>query len=301
MVIIGDVHWKDSIPYKNGLIKLFNWLVEKYKNETIIFTGDYFDSCNLNFETYNTGIDYALAFKQTFIISGNHESNDKRKKNCLIPFTNKFPNLHIILDEPIIKSIEGKNILLIPFTKKIKELESKLQDFKNKQIDLIICHQSPIGDNMGHEEIDLTDFKADVIYGHIHSFKQRSFDYKHVIIGVPQTTRELEQNINKYIIEYTDKIDIKEIPTFFDIQTIEYGETAKEGYLLNVKNAPSIESVYTLYPEKYIRNDGISIVQTEIEEIKIEDAELDIKELWINFCIESKESKEFLDFTLTYF
>jgi len=279
---VGDLHIKESILYRNATFKFLNWLLEKYKNETIIQLGDLFNSSSINHDIVNDTLNILKQFKDFRIISGNHDQS-KRMSNILKSF-NHQENITVYEKETEVE-IENKKCLMLPY-----QYDTKYYSELTGTYDFIFTHITPKEESFGGEYTDISKLNGKKIYGHIHLKRDYPDAY---IIGVPVITRNLE--MNNPIIEITKDNQIKEIatPIFFNIVDLEYGqEMSNKDWLYNIKQAPSVKSVYEKYPAINIRDDGIEILyKSNGNEISLNSLENDLKFLFKTFCEEKEIEK----------
>jgi len=289
MLFISDLHIKEKEIYRNASFKFLNWLLENYKNEILIIGGDLFDDDSPHNKTRREIAEYLLQFREVHILTGNHDIKRKNgetsKGNALFPLM-KYENIHVYLDSKEI-SLENQKCLFLPF-KKIG-----IEEYNNIswEGDFCFAHFTPIQEQFDNEGIDTLGIKAKKIFGHIHTAKEHE-NGNLIIPGVPVITRHLEQN--NPILEIKDGIVTKiEVPKFFDICDIEYGEEINPDYLYNIKNAPSYEALYKMYPAINIREEGFTLVQKDDEgaNIDFKFKEDSLKDYFVNFCREKELSR----------
>lgn len=309
MVIVGDTHWKDKEPYYAGLKNFFRWLLETYPDETMIFTGDMFDTATPHFDTvYDVVIEYLLRFKAVHIVAGNHEEKfAKTKGNCLRPLRH-HPTIHIYT-RPTVVEIDKYSFWMLPFQYDYAQVKAYETAPLPKPVDFIICHATPQKLAFGDEGVNLRLKVSQVIWGHIHTpFEYRDdVNVQNIVIGVPQVTREGEQDFEKAILEFnprTEKFEQKVIPVFMTIETVEYGEEPKsKDNLINVVNAPSIPAVYERYKGYYVNKEHIEVLRTDKEVVEEESKiffNTKLEEQLVKYAEEKAVPKEMSDCILSY-
>lgn len=303
-ILIGDVHWDKSSdsPYNRGLRKLFGWLVEEFKHEIWIQSGDYFDSARPNWDVYNEAVGFLLNPDRVILLDGNHDKS-KNIGSCLQSL-NLHSNIEVYNNKTEIK-IGKQTWLILPdlySSEAMKEYENIEEEF-----DFGIGHIAPIGTNFGKDEIDLKcKFRKAMFYGHIH-IPMRTKSKNHIIIGVPQPTRNGEQHHQPVIYNIDDdtgeykKIDV---PKFMTIENIKYDEEPfSKDNIINVVNAPSIQSVRDRYQGYNIREEGIELAldSTETIENKINNFSEDLEGKFTSWSIIEEIEKEYQDCIFEYF
>ena len=136
-----------------------------------------------------------------------------------------------------------------------------------------------------------------MFFGHTH--KHEIMKDGSIILGVPQTTRNLEQYFEKCIYVYDlERHELKKVllPIFFDIQTIEYGQTPEnKDFLYNVIKAPSKKAVFEKYKGFNIREEGIELLRT-VNQINFEEQRqkmnFDLGSKFLEFSKKKKLKKE---------
>ena len=269
IIVIGDIHFKtEPKPFHDGLMKLFyEHLIPEYGNCKIILTGDVLDSASkVRWDLYDEMINIFSKFKEVHINLGNHDYSDT-VGNSLKPL-NRLSNIQIYDKETEVE-INGLKFLFLPY-QHLDYMQKVYTNYKWEG-DYVITHIAPPNTSFGIGEIALMDIKVNyaIIHGHIHTHSKFSDtnNNMNIILGVPQTTRNLEQNAIKHIcLIDTNKGDyqLKQLPIYFTIQDIEYGEFPENrNNLLNIKNAPSKKAVFDMYKEYFIRLEGIECKVSE--------------------------------------
>ena len=265
-LFFGDWHItdKDDLIYFKGHLKLMRWLEEQYNLSNTIFiqAGDLFDKDVIHHEdVMSPTIDFLLKFKECHLIQGNH---DKDKKGSILAPLSKHLSLNVYssFQETLIDSF---SFGMFPHFYDYED--NHLYEDNETIYDFRVIHRHPKGFNAGKEE---TAFKVHAkyatFYGHYHEPKGEA-------IGIPQTTREGEQNWKKRFFEFDTETEIlteREAPVFFTIQTISYGEKIyNKDYLYNVIEAPSKKVVKEKYPDVKIRRNGIKLIDRKKDSTEI--------------------------------
>ena len=271
--IIGDVHWKER-PYSLGLDKLFDYWAENFSNNVFIFTGDFFDTSRPHWLTFTKAVKKLKALKsEIHIVQGNHDLYHN-VGSALEPLREYGFNVYSEQTEVI---IEGIPFLFLPHTD--AKTMVKYSDIEYKD-GIIVTHFAPPGSNWGIGELDLPLVEnCIIVHGHIHvpdhDRRKWNNNIEH-ILGVPQTTRQGEEGMTKYMCEVLSKTEVKmlPLPVFFDIFDVKYGDQLdfKDVIsLIRVSNAPSEEAVYEMYSDFYIKEDEITVVTKEVTLQNLED------------------------------
>ncbi|MCP4650343.1 MAG: hypothetical protein GY853_09740 [PVC group bacterium] len=258
IIVISDLHIKNKEPYLSATIKFFDWLLENYKDEIIIQLGDLFDESSPHNDLRNMANKYLTQFKKVYTIAGNHDYS-KIKGLATLQFS-EFNNV-FVYDKPTIIEIENMKCLMLPYLyTNMKEQYEQLRG----RYDYVFTHITPPECEFGDEGIQLN---MDSVYIHGHTHTQLDFldnrKQQHYVLGVPTTTRHLEHEQVHRIAEIKDdKVSFIEVPQYFTFRTVEYGDEIKEEWkndIINVKNAPSMNSVHDKYKGFNIRDSGISL------------------------------------------
>jgi calcineurin-like phosphoesterase family protein len=267
IIFIGDVHWKER-PYSLGLDKLFEYWAKNYSNSIFIFTGDFFDTSRPHWVTYRKTVRLLKNLKsEIHILQGNHDTY-ANVGSALEPLEEHGFNIYNKKTEV---EIQGIKFLFLPHTD-VKSM-SKYPEIEFED-GIIVTHFAPPKSNWGVGELDLPLVRnSTIIHGHIHNseLNRRTWEgnVEH-IIGVPQTTRQGEEGVSKYmgILKENSKVTFEKLPTFFDIYTLKFGEKPslpeEVTGLFKITDAPSEQAVYDLYPDIFIKDDEIGITTKEI-------------------------------------
>lgn len=299
MIIIGDVHAKNLEPFRTGINKFFDWLIESYKEETLIFLGDLFDMSSPHNKIKKEITKHLINFKQVYIITGNHDTS-RKKGNVLLPLE-LHSNINIIEDVTEV-NIEGLDCLFLPY--RYGDIKEEYESLKGNY-DYVFTHITPLECAFGGEGIQLN---LDGIYIHGHTHIPSQFidtnGRQHHILGVPLPTRHGEHNHRPNIFEIVDgKINYIEVLKYFTYEDVEYGkEPSSKNNIINVLNAPSIQSVYDNYKDYYIRKAGVKLEESSYnftEEI-IDFSKGDIKDKFKLYAKDNNLSKEVVDCVFNY-
>jgi DNA repair exonuclease SbcCD nuclease subunit len=278
IIVIGDIHFKtEPIPFYNGIINLFHeHIIPEYKDDIIILTGDVMDSASkVRWDLYDEVIHIFNKFKEVHINLGNHDYSDT-VGNSLKPLT-RLSNVNVYTKETE-KIINGFKFLFLPY----QDLDYMQKTYTTYEWegDYCVTHIAPPDTSYGIGEIELQNIKVKkaIIHGHIHTYSEFTdkLKNKNIILGVPQTTRNLEQESIKKVcvIDNTGNYKLSPLPIYYTIQDINFGEFPEnKNNALNVKNAPSKKAVFDLYKDYFVRIEGIQckINQEEVSIISLDD------------------------------
>jgi len=276
--IIGDVHWKEP-PFSLGLHKFFDYLESLQKDNPAIwiFKGDYFDSSRPNWAIHYEGTQRLLKLKgKKYVVEGNHDKYSTI--GSALATLDLFNDIHILHEKTFMK-IQGIDFLFLPYADHTTMKAYSDIEFSNG---VVVTHFAPPNSVYGNiGEYDLPKLKDCIIYaGHIHmaDLHRRRFNGNdESIIGVPQTTRQGEEGLTKYIVKIeNEKHEFITLPIFFDIKTINFGDVVPENSidLIKVINAPSSETVYDMYGHLYLKEDGIKLKEDDLDLKTLEEVRL---------------------------
>jgi hypothetical protein len=230
----------------------------------MIFLGDVFDSSAPHWDVYilfQTFLE-KRGESNTYILDGNHDQS-KTKGHSLSSFSsNLFSNVFIyaLYSETV---IEQHKCLVLPFLyNNMKEIYEALEG----EYDFVFPHfeTSKTAFGMGVNNIKL---KGTYVLGHQHMQKDYidSMGNQHHVLGVPITTRHGEHKQNHRIMRVNDKkvVDFIKVPQYFTYRDLEYGDEIKKEWgdndIINVKNAPSMNSVREKYKNLNVRESGVTL------------------------------------------
>jgi DNA repair exonuclease SbcCD nuclease subunit len=296
IIIVGDVHFRSKEPFLTGLHGILQHLISHYKNEIIIFTGDFLHTSSPHWDIIDIAIKYLLQFKEVYILEGNHDSSYIKGKG-LTAFKH-LPTIHIIEEKTEI-TIEGQNFLFLPHTENVETLKS--YEKLTGSYDYVVTHLTHKKVQFRNEGISFNMKAKAIIHGHIHTqfdfFDDENGNQFNCIIGVPQFVNSGEEN-QIYRIAKIDGsrpghgIEFESLPVFTTLETVEYGTmpSNKNNYI-NVINAPSVSAVKEMYKGYYIRNEGISLKRTPVDEKDIQKVELDFSSKLLEKFIAFAKSK----------
>ena len=261
LIVISDLHLKNKEPFLSATKQFLNWLVENYNEDEFIFLGDTFDSSAPVWEVYKVFKEFLMqrSHRCTFILQGNHDTS--RNKGCSVSSFNLFNNVKIYQEEQEVL-INNINCLFLPYKDNYRNYEELAGSY-----DFIFTHVTPVEAQFANEGIRFPKLKGMFIHGHTHIQKdyKDEFGNKHIILGVPISTRHLEDQSHRLIKIKDDKtIEYIDVPYYFKYETINYSdEPTFKNNILNIKNAPNRKLVYEKYKDYYIRDAGIELLRTE--------------------------------------
>lgn len=325
--VIGDTHIRKEEPYYSAIDQMFTELYLVCKSgDTIIQTGDFFHSYKPFPKEYSLAFYWIEIFSlkgvRLIILSGNnaHEYHHLQKTYAIDPLASS-KNVALIKDIEVL-TIEDISFLFLPWLpdslireKGFEKVEDYLRSFiyenNLSDIDYFIYHYEDETVFMGGENrgIDFS-FVEDKLFGitriggHIHL---SSSNY----IGAPYQTRFDEKfQTGSY---YTIKDDVLMAHSFSQFiihkeldfeDEIPVSEFEGQNFVLNITNAPSVDSVYDKFKKKHIFINDISLkfsekrISTLTEEI---DSKSSMKELLLEYISINKVDKETSDFLLNLF
>ncbi|HPJ86775.1 MAG TPA: metallophosphoesterase [Candidatus Pacearchaeota archaeon] len=260
MIVVGDLHIKNSEPHMKAIGKLFDYLEVNYPNENMMLLGDVFDSTGVPFNVVTYFIERTKKFgKHWYIISGNHDES-VLKKNILEPLSH-LEHITVFFEKTEI-DIDGLDCLMLPYVHKAKEVYADIE----WQGSVCFLHVTNIEDQWLDEGVNTDKINALQIFGHTHTHKEYP---NKIILGVTLPTRNGEvSNRILFIDEKTKEhkyID-KDFSEFLSYETIEYGNfPVNKNNILNVIKAPSVPSVHSMYKDYYIREEGIELLIDEAQ------------------------------------
>lgn len=299
IIVVSDLHIKNSFPRIEAIYKFFDWLIENYKDYTFVFLGDLFDSNSIRGLGHNcidNIIEYLLKLNEVHIIGGNHDILYRGYDNILLPLRH-HKNLSIYLDEKVETTIGSFKCLMMPYS---DDMTTYSEAWKG---DYAFGHFFLEQDSFGGKFVDVSKIDVQNIFlGHLH--EKRNYG-KTIVPGVPIVSKNLEKNNNIYMITSDCKVKEIETPVFYDIVDIDFNTDIKnlnENYLYNIKNAPSLKSVWDKFKGFNIRRAGIEIRSfTDETEVNAFDFEANnLIKYFKEFANKKGISKEFQEEIFSY-
>lgn len=295
IVIVGDIHFKtEPKPFYEGLKKLFyEHIIPNYAHDKVVLTGDVLDSASkVRWDLYDEMINIFSKLSEVHIVVGNHDYSDT-VGNALKPLT-KLSNVFVYFKETE-TVIDGMKFLFLPF-QDLEYMQKNYTEYKWEG-DYCVTHIAPPESSFGIGEIELKGVKVNkaIIHGHIHTYSEfiDNLKNKNIILGVPQTTRNLEQNsLKKVLVIDNGNYSLATLPEYYTIQDVIFGEFPdNKNNLLNILEAPSKKAVFDMYKEYNIRLEGIQCkINTEELSISLDDIQSKNSSL-----LESRISKFYKD------
>jgi predicted phosphodiesterase len=306
MLVISDLHLKSQEPFLSAVKHVLAWINKKFPYESLILLGDIFDSSSPSWEVFSMFARFLNIRKDyVYIIEGNHTYSTK-KGHVLGGFL-EFENVVPVLTD-INLDIAGNDCLFLPFLQVNNKNYYENLILEKKNYDFIFTHLSPKQVAFGGVGIDFDrmGIMGTFVHGHEHIAKQFIDDLgnKHIVLGVPQPTRHLEQDQKFSVLRIENKeIEFIDVPQYFTYETLEFGELPKsKNNILNIKNAPSWETLFKTYKDLYIRKEGITFIKTE-NDIELETTNFTDNSLISNFntyTVDKNISKEIFDISSYY-
>lgn len=307
IIIISDLHLKSKEPYWNAQLEFLKWLEENFDDDFIIFTGDITDTSTPTWEVHSEFEKFLInRNNKTYIVHGNHEFS-RLKGSALLSYS--FLDKVCVAFDPQVHEISNIKFLLLPYL--YTDMNETYENYVWKEPDgICVTHLAPPGTSYGHGEVDLKNISCKtIIHGHIHIYDRFiKHDVDNIILGVPLITRNGEQYFKKQILKIDSKtknLEFIEVPEFLTIETVEYGKypNSKKN-IINVVNAPNVNSVLEKYKDYHIREEGISIVRTKASIDNDTPLTLGIvsslKEKFIAYSKDVGVSKEVFDLAISY-
>jgi len=290
MICCSDLHLKNKEPFLKSTKQFLNWLNDNYCNEELILLGDIFDNSTPVWSVYKIFKEFLLKRKNiTHILEGNHDLS-KNKGSALSAFQ-LIDNVFVYEDATSV-IIDNMNCLMLPFKYDYKTYQDLEGNF-----DFIFTHLMPQETQFADEGVSFPNLKGCFFHGHHHlqsSFID-NYNNQHHIVGIPVSTRHLEDQNHKIFKINNKQIEIIKVPIYFQYETINYGEEpSNKNNILNIINVPNKKLVYEKYKDYYIREAGIKLLRTENTEssFKQEFEKATILEKFKKYSIEKILSKE---------
>lgn len=294
MISVGDLHIKENEPYWRGMQQLLlYWLNEWQKRkEPLVFLGDIYDTSSPNWECVKIFQDFLVQWEHpVYIIHGNHEMS-YQKKSALLGLM-ALPNVRVFF-EPEEFELEGKRCFAMPFLYQ-KERRQAYNEMTGTY-DYIFTHLTHKKYSFGGEFNEFK-MKGTHIHGHIHvtdDFQEEGNRY--ILAGVPQTTRNGEQEFDKRaVLLGTSGVTFEELPKFMDIIDLPFGKFPENpNYLINIHSAPSLAAVGEMYKGYFYRKNGVDVLRTDAEAASVDTSKISktIEEEFSEWAKEKKYSAE---------
>jgi len=243
MIIVGDLHAKYEEPFRSSINSFLEWLLSNYKDYTLIFLGDLYDSSSPHNDVRDEVASCIKQFKEVHIFDGNHDYY--RIKGSAIKPLRQHDNIHIYNKVTEVK-IEGHSCLMLPF--KYSGMKEEYEALEGTY-DYIFTHITPKECAIGDEGIDL---KLNGVYIHGHCFSEDTeilvkdkgwvkginLKEKDIVATMNKNTELLEwQKINKYF-EYNNYNELYHIKA----RTIDLLVTDKHGIIYKNQKGNLIET-----------------------------------------------------------
>jgi predicted phosphodiesterase len=255
MIIISDLHIKNSEAHLYGIREFFKWLIENYKNEVVVQLGDTWDSSSPHADLETEFIGYFKQFKEWHTIQGNHDTSFRL--GSAIKHLQHHNNIFVYTEKTEVM-IDNHLCLMLPWKFNCKEEYEKIE----WRGTFCFAHVTNKEDAFANEFVDLSKIHSFKIYGHTHT---QRYLQDGLVVGVPLPTRNLE-TVGSILqtVPNSDRLTFIKVPSFFEYETLEYGKFPENKHnILNIINAPSKQSVFDTYKGYHIRNEGISVLRTE--------------------------------------
>ena len=258
MIVIADTHIKKIEPFYSSIKQFLEHLVETYPDEEVVQLGDLFDSSTTHADTMFDIIALLKRFKKIHILSGNHDQS-RRSGNILLPLLH-HDNI-FVYNEMTEVEIEGHKCLMCPWVYNSKEVYEQVA----WNGDLAFLHATNPEDAFGDDGVNTDKIQAYQVFGHTHTSHYIS-DTK-IVLGVQVPSRNLEKSCDYLYVDKEGKKDFLVPEKYFEYQDLDYGQFPEnKNNILNIKKAPSFQSVWDMYKGYYVRREGIEILRTENKE-----------------------------------
>ena len=106
MIVISDLHIKNSDVHLYGARQFFKWLLENYRDEIIIQLGDFWDTISPHSSIEDEFIGYIKQFKEFHILQGNHDVS--KRSGLASKHLHHHENI-FVYDEATVKEFEESN------------------------------------------------------------------------------------------------------------------------------------------------------------------------------------------------
>ena len=200
----------------------------------------------------------------------------------------ELKDVSTVYQEKTLVDINGISFCIYPYGVK-SESSSEA-----KEVDYVVSHDTPQEEAFGGSFLEPVETYKKWFCGHIH-LKKLYREGKLFILGVPIPTRNLETS-NAILSVEKNRVTEIEVPEFLKIETVDYSIDPSElnkDWIYNINNAPNYNSVFDKFSGYNIREEGISVKESELllEETKAESI-TDLKTCWSKFCLMNNISKE---------
>jgi predicted phosphodiesterase len=294
LIVVGDLHLKNKVPFFQYQKEFLDWLLSNYNDKVIMILGDIFDSSSPIWEVYKEFKEFLLKRNnETHIIVGNHDIS--KSKGCSLSAFNLIDKVTVYEDKSEMY-IENINCIILPYNYSYKEYEKLEGEF-----DFIFTHITPTEVQFANEGIEFPNLKGIFVHGHTHiqNLYRDKYNNIHYILGVPIESRHLE-NQQHHIMEIDSDKNIKliDVPFFFTHETVKYGDIpSNKRNIINVIDAPNKKLVYEKYKDYYIRDTGIKLLRTEntAETFKEAFEHSNILDKFKTYAVDKGLSKEVLE------
>lgn len=285
IVIHGDPHWKYQAIYRNGLVKLTEWMAKTYKGATIVSTGDQTDTSGPDWETFSLMVESLERFvdcsseRRTYYLDGNHTQS--RSKGSLSQGLQKISGVIAIAGKATAVEVCDKRVLFLPHLDWNYAEMQKYNELRGAY-DLVVTHAYPKWLAPSQPDaLELPHLKTPLIaYGHVHYHRQHfnaDCNRFEVVVPVPQPTRLGETGedfIPQVLVIAPDGTAwFEQLPSFMTIERVRYdSEPTSKDNLLVIYDAPSYASAL----KRYSFRDGYTIHEDATEVLEVTEEDLSI-------------------------
>jgi len=259
MIVIADLHIKSVEPFYSSIKQFLEHLIETYPNDEVVQLGDIFDTSTIHGDVLYEITDILKRFKKIHILQGNHDTS--RRAGLLTKHMNHHDNI-VVYDKMTEVEIEGHRCLMCPWIYNSKEVYEQV----GWEGSYAFFHVTNPEDSFHEEDGVNTDkIKAYQVFGHTHT-SHYIRDNK-IVLGIQIPSRNLETACDYLYVDKNGGKDFIVPPKYFEYQDINYGEFPEnKNNIINVRNAPSFQSVWDMYKGYNVRREGIELLRTENKE-----------------------------------
>jgi hypothetical protein len=304
IILSADKHTRSQAPYKQAILKFFEWYaVQPFNTEDSLFIdlGDLFHYAKPTPDDYHLATAFldSVKSKRKWLMAGNHDFDKDEKGNVIFSLKPYYHRSDCeIFTDVTEKEIDNVKMIFLPWAysfdgKTMSEYYSNelKKTHDGKQFDFIFYHFADDTVAFGKEKgYDISYLRGKRMGGDIHL---ASSNY----LGVPIPTRKDERGQKGKIAiidTVTKAVEYVDVPVFLDFYITPYGETAprnKEGFEVTyITEAPSIGDAYSTYKDYHIGGVTLKQQMVNASSQKSSGSVLSIKEYLDQFISEKKVS-----------
>ena len=271
--IVGDIHFSAANDWKLNIGgNVVKWFKERFKNcnnDTVIFLGDIVDNYINPGEIVRQVDDLfnfcSKNFKQTYIITGNHDVNYfHHKKDNFLKFVGESYDNVSLIEEIESAVIENKSFLFMPH-QMLNDTQSLAHYYSNidwneqlkssniKEFDYALGHWVIYKEGgsvfLNRVGVDTSNIPAkNFICGHIHTRVDKNYTGS----VYPCNPSEVSDDRVIFIID-GDSLKEEQLPKFVEYKEIHYPNMPRKS-LEDNKYLTTVYTVYNIYSETEARN-----------------------------------------------